>query len=219
MELLIGDKAWSSWSMRPWLALKRTGAPFTETLIRLRRRTSEAVNVAARAAGSPTGLVPVLKAPGLTVWDSLAICEYLAERFPEPRLWPTDPIARALGRSSAAQMHSGFAALRNECSMDLALRTQINLSEDAAGDVRAIVALWRGLLNRFGGPFLLGEGWTIADAFYTPVATRFRTYGIDLAAHGDDGAAQALADRLLATPEYLAWEHGALTDVRPAGLD
>jgi glutathione S-transferase len=219
MELLIGDKAWSSWSMRPWLALKRTGAPFTETLIRLRRRTSEAVNAAARAAGSPTGLVPVLKAGDLTVWDSLAICEYLAERFPEARLWPTDPIARALGRSSAAQMHSGFAALRNECSMDLALRKQVTLSEDAAGNVRAIVALWRGLLDRFGGPFLLGPDWSIADAFYTPIATRFRSYAVDLAAHGDDGGAQALNVRLLAAPEYLAWEHDALTDVRPADLD
>jgi glutathione S-transferase len=219
MELLIGDKSWSSWSMRPWLVLKRTGAPFSETLIRLRRRTSEAVNLAARAAGSPTGLVPVLKDGDLTVWDSLAISEYLAERFPEARLWPADPVARALGRCASAQMHSGFAALRSECSMDLALRTQIALTEDAAGDVRAIVALWAGLLGRFGGPFLLGSDWSIADAFYTPVATRFRTYGIDLAAHGDDGAAQALADRLLATPEYLAWEHGALTDVRPADLE
>jgi glutathione S-transferase len=221
MELLIGDKGWSSWSMRPWLVLRRTGAPFTETLIRLRRRTSEATNAAAMAAGSPTGLVPVLKDGAVTVWDSLAICEFLAERYPEARLWPADPIARAVGRSATAQMHAGFGALREECPMDLALRAPAPaaLSPATREDVRRIVALWRDLLARFGGPFLLGPDWTIADAFYTPVATRFRGYAIDLAANGDDGAAQALAERLLAAPEFLAWEQGALTDARPADLD
>ena len=177
MELLIGDKVWSSWSLRPWLALKHTGAPFTETLIRLRRETSDAVRDAAVAAGSPTGMVPVLRDGSLTVWDSLAICEYLAERFPEAGLWPADAALRAVGRAAAAEMHSGFASLRGECPMDLARREPTTLTPATEDNVRRIVALWRDLLARFGGPFLLGQSWTIADAFYTPVATRFRSYG------------------------------------------
>jgi glutathione S-transferase len=214
MELLIGDKVWSSWSMRPWLVLKHTGAPFAETLIRLRRETSEEVRLAALAAGSPTGMVPVLKDGPVTVWDSLAISEYLAERFPAARLWPADPALRAVGRAAAAEMHSGFAALRNECPMDLALREVANLTEATQENIRRIVALWRDLLGRSGGPFLLGGDWSIADAAFTPVATRFRSYGMDLRDHGDDGTASAYAGRLLETPEYLEWEHGALTDER-----
>jgi glutathione S-transferase len=216
MELLIGDKVWSSWSMRPWLVLRRAGAPFTETLIRLRRETSEEVRLAAIAAGSPSGLVPVLKDGEVTVWDSLAISEYLAERFPAAGLWPADPAARALGRAAAAEMHSGFASLRGECPMELARREPAALSPATQDNVRRIVDLWRRLLARFGGPFLLGEAWSIADAFYTPVATRFRSYAVPLADHGDDGTAAAYAERLLQTPEYREWEHGALTDERVA---
>lgn len=214
MELLIGDKVWSSWSMRPWLVLKHTGAPFTETLIRLRRETSEEVRDAAMAAGSPTGMVPALKDGEVTVWDSLAISEYLAERFAAAVLWPADPAARALGRAAAAEMHSGFASLRGECPMDLVRREPAALSPATQENVRRIVELWRDLLTRFGGPFLLGEAWSIADAFFTPVATRFRSYVVPLADHGDDGTAGAYAARLLQTPEYLDWEHGALTDER-----
>ena len=214
MELLIGDKVWSSWSMRPWLVLRHTGVPFIETLIRLRRETSEEVRDAAIAAGSPTGLVPALKDGEVTVWDSLAISEYLAERFPAAGLWPADPAARALGRAAAAEMHSGFASLRGECPMDLARREPAALSPATQENVRRIVELWRDLLGRFGGPFLLGEAWSIADAFFTPVATRFRSYVVPLTDHGDDGAAGAYAARLLQTTEYLEWEHGALTDER-----
>src|SRR5437763_17215302 len=109
MELLVGTKAWSTWSMRPWLALKHAGEAFTETPIRLRRvETSDD----AAMAGSPTRLVPVLKDGAVTVWDSLAICEYLNDKLPAARLWPSDPVARALGRSAAAEMPSGFASLR-----------------------------------------------------------------------------------------------------------
>ena len=216
MELLIGDKAWSTWSMRPWLVLKRTGAPFTETLIRLRREDSAVVQAAARAAGSPSGLVPALKDGELVIWDSLAISEYLAERFPQARLWPADPAARALGRAAAAEMHSGFTSLRGECPMDLTRRSPSTITPATEDNVRRIVALWRDLLRRFGGPFLLGADWSIADAFYTPVATRLRSYGIHLTDHGDDGAAGAYAERLLETPECLAWEQGALADPRVA---
>ena len=159
----------------------------------------------------PTGLVPALKDGDLTVWDSLAICEYLADRFPAARLWPENPAARALGRAAAAEMHSGFSALRSECPMALGETRVVALSEAAEANVRRIVALWNDLLGRFGGPYLLGD-WSIADAFYTPVATRFRTYGVDLARYGDSGAAAAYNARLLAEPDFLAWEAAALAE-------
>jgi glutathione S-transferase len=210
MELLIGDKMWSSWSMRPWLALKHVGEPFDETLIRLRTETT---NDDARAAGSPNGQVPVLKDGGLVIADSLAICEYLADRHPGG-LWPSDPAARALGRSAAAQMHAGFHSLRGECPMDIALRSHVTVSELTHQDLRALVTLWSGLLSRFGGQWLVGS-WSIADAFYTPVATRIRSYGLPLSDYGDQGACAAYAERLLAAPEFLEWEQGALGDQRP----
>ena len=211
MELLIGDKAWSTWSLRSWLVLKKAGAPITETLIRLRR---EETNAEAIAAGSPNGRVPALKDGEVTVWDSLAICEYAAERYPAAGLWPADPAARALARSAAAEMHSGFHSLRGECPMDLTLRSDVEVSEATHADLRRLVSLWSGLLARSGGPFLCG-GWSIADAFYTPVAARLRSYGLRLTDCGDDGACGAYAARLLETPEFLEWEDGALKDVRP----
>ena len=210
MELLIGDKLWSTWSMRVWLALKHTGAPFTETLIRLRR---EETNADARAAGSPNGQVPVLKDGDVTVWDSIAICEHLAERFPAARLWPADAAARALGRAAAAEMHSSFASLRGECPMDLGLRQEVEVSEATHKDLRRLVELWGGLLGRFGGEYLVGD-WSIADAFYTPVATRLRSYGLRLSDYGDQGPCGAYAERLLQTPEFLEWEAAALADTR-----
>ncbi|HEX4196708.1 MAG TPA: glutathione S-transferase family protein [Caulobacteraceae bacterium] len=208
MEILIGDKIWSSWSLRPWLALKRTGQPFTETLIGL--RTTE-TNAKARAAGSPNGQVPVLKDGDATIWDSLAICEYLADRFADARLWPSDVASRAFGRSAAAEMHAGFASLRGECPMDLGLKTEVELSEATHIDIRRIVALFNELRGRFSadGPFLLGA-WSIADAFYTPVATRFRSYGVMLTDYGDTGPAGAYCEALLETPEFLEWEADAL---------
>jgi glutathione S-transferase len=211
MELLIGDKLWSTWSMRPWLALKHTGAPFTETLIRLR---TERTNDDARAAGSPSGKVPVLKDGEVVVWDSIAICEYLAEKFPSARLWPADAAARALGRAAAAEMHSSFPSLRGECPMDLSLRAELEVSEATHADLRRLVELWGSLLKRFGGPFLVGQ-WSIADAFYTPVATRLRSYGLRLTDYGDTGPCGAYAERLLEAPEFIEWEHAALADVRP----
>jgi glutathione S-transferase len=212
MELLIGDKLWSTWSMRAWLALTHTGEPFTEVPIRLRREETAAD---ARAAGSPHGRVPVLKDGDVTVWDSIAICEYLAEKVPSARLWPVDPTARALGRSAAAEMHSSFASLRGECPMDLSLRSEVTVSEATHIDLRRLVELWSGLLSRFGAEFLVGD-WSIADAFYTPVATRLRSYGLRLGDYGDQGPCAAYADRLLAAPEFLAWEKAALADEVPS---
>ncbi|MBV8684359.1 MAG: glutathione S-transferase family protein [Caulobacteraceae bacterium] len=207
MELLIGDKVWSSWSMRPWLALRHAGAQFTETLIPLRMADTDA---RIRAAGSPSGLVPALKDGDLVIYDSLAICEYAAEAFPEARLWPQDRAARALGRCACAEMHGGFHSMRGELSMDLAKRESASLAPATEADVRRMVALWNSLLARFGGPFLLGPDWSNADAFFTPVATRLRTYGVRPSDYGDTGPAGVYAERLLEQPEYLAWERDAL---------
>ena len=207
MELVIGDKRFSSWSMRPWLVLKRAGQAFEETLITLRREQTRADII---AAGSPTGQVPLLKDGDLTIGDSLAISEYLADRFPEAKLWPQDLATRALARSAAAEMHAGFHSLRGECPMDLKLMEVATLSEATHTDIRRIVALWSGRRARFEGQgeFLLGD-WSIADAFFTPVATRFRSYGVKLSDFGDRGAAGAYAEALLETPEFKAWEAGA----------
>jgi glutathione S-transferase len=209
VELVIGTKAWSTWSLRAWLPLKKTGAAFTETLIQLRQENN--VSADRILAHSPSGLVPLLKDGDVEIGDSLAICEYLAERFPKAGLWPDDPAARALARAAAAEMHSGFAALRSECPMDLAVEPAgpgaAQLSEAAGKDVRRIVALWRTMLARFGGPWLGGAEWGNVDAFFTPVATRFRTYGVNLGEHGDtDAQATAYSIGLLARPEFRAWE-------------
>jgi glutathione S-transferase len=208
MELVIGTKAWSTWSMRPWLALKKTGATFSETEIQLRQENNQSAE--AIKPHSASGLVPVLKDGDLSVCDSLAICEYLAERFPDAGLWPADPAARALARSAAAEMHSGFSALRSECPMDLFAPIEaVKLSDAAQKDLRHITELWNALLDRFGGPYLAGPEWGIVDAFFTPVATRLRTYGVRLADFGDPGPAARYAERLLERPEFLAWQAGA----------
>jgi glutathione S-transferase len=209
MELVIGSKKTSSWSMRPWLALKRTGATFEEVNV----PWHPDVRGGHLAMHSPSGKAPVLKDGELVIWDSLAICEYLADRFPQAQLWPADVGRRALGRAAACEMHSGFASLRGECPMDLTLEKEVELSELTHADIRRVVALWNELRGRFGGegPFLLGA-WSIADAFFTPVATRFRSYGVILSDYGDTGAAGAYAETLLEQPEFLEWREGALAE-------
>ena len=209
MEIVIGTRKWSTWSLRAWLPLKQAGVTFTETLVPLRETgTTEAL-----AALSPSRLAPVLKDRGLVIWDSLAICEYLNEALPQVKLWPADPARRALGRAAAAEMHSGFASLRGECPMDLSLSIEADLTEATAKDIRRIVELWSSLRGRFGadGPFLLGP-WSIADAFYTPVATRFRSYGVKLSDYGDTGVAGEYGNALLETPAFKAWEEAALKE-------
>lgn len=209
MQLIIGDKNWSTWSMRPWLVLERHNIPFEERHIRLRQDDTQAKI----APLSPSGKIPALIDGDLLVWDSLAICEYLADLYPEKDLWPSDQTARALARSATAEMHSGFGPLRKECPMDLTLRTTLELGEDTQKDVRRLVILLGGLRRRYAaaGPFLTGA-WSIADAFFTPVATRLRTYGVNLADYGDDGVAQAYVEALLGTAEFLAWEQDALAE-------
>lgn len=208
--LVIGDKTFSSWSLRPWLALKAAGIPFAEEHVRLRQPdTKQAI-----LPHSPSGKVPALKSGGDIVWDSLAILEFLAERHPEKQLWPADPSARAAARSIAAEMHSGFATLRNEMPMDLLARLPSPpIGEALASDIGRVVAIWKNMRARFGyaGPFLFGA-FSNADAMYAPVATRFRTYGVDLAAFGDDGTAATYAQAIFAMPAMTAWTEGAIEE-------
>lgn len=210
MEIVIGDKNLSSWSLRPWLVLKRTGAPFTETLIRLNREdtTQEILK------HSPTGLVPALKTDeGETLWDTLAISEWLAERYPEAKLWPADPVARAFARCAAAEMHAGFASLRGECPMNLKRSIAADITPLTGSNLRRLSELFTSLRTRFEakGPYLVGD-WSIADAFYTPVATRIRSYGLKLSDYGDTGPAGRYVQTLLEQPDFLEWERAALDD-------
>jgi glutathione S-transferase len=206
-ELVIGDKNYSSWSLRPWFALKAFEIPFAETHIRLRQPdTRQQI-----AAHSPSGKVPALKAGALVIWDSLAIIEYLAERHPSLNLWPRDAAARAVARSASAEMHSSFNALRAEMPMDLlsALPSPA-IGEALERDIRRMVQLWSDCRKEYGagGAFLFGA-LSAADAMFAPVATRFMTYGVDLAAYGDDGSAAEYCAALLATPAMEEWRWGA----------
>ncbi|CAA7621419.1 glutathione S-transferase family protein [Magnetospirillum sp. SS-4] len=178
LTLVIGTKRYSSWSLRPWLALKAAGAEFREIEITLRQPDTKAEIL----KHSPSGKVPLLIDDGLRVWDSLAICEYVAERFPDARLWPEDPVARAVARAVSAEMHSGFVPLRQNCQMDLCLDAPMaDIPAEVSADVERIDALWRDCRGRFGqdGPFLFGR-FSVADAMYAPVVTRMRTYHLPL---------------------------------------
>ena len=210
--LVIGNKNLSSWSLRPWLALKHCGIPFAEERIRLRQPDSKAEIL----RHTPAGKVPALKVNDLVVWDSLAILEYLADRHPEHRLWPQGEEARAAARSISAEMHAGFATLRNDMPMDLlSLLPSPPISAALEADVRRIAAIWKATRARFGesGPFLFGA-FSNADAMYAPVATRFRTYGVDLARFGDDGSGTAYAAAILALPAMAEWTRGAAAEIR-----
>jgi glutathione S-transferase len=207
LSLVIGDKAWSSWSLRPWLAMKASKIAFQEEQIQLRQPDT----AAEIARHSPSGRVPVLKHGAVTVWDSLAICEYLAELAPEAQLWPRDMGARAAARAVCAEMHAGFHALRKEFPMDFHARMDgCAPSEQARADIGRVISIWRELRRKYraAGPFLFGA-FTIADAMFAPVATRFRTYCLDLAAYGDDGSAANYAQTILAMPSMAEWGEGA----------
>ena len=176
LVLAIGDKNLSSWSMRPWLALKTSKLSFEEKNIVL-DRPDTAENI---RKYSPSGRVPVLIHGKTTIWDSLAICEYIAELAPEAELWPELRHERAHARSIASEMHSSFSAIRSQLSMDIRLRMQVNhLTSDTVADIRRVVAIWKECLSKSSGPFLFGK-FTIADAFYAPIVMRFRSYGIDV---------------------------------------
>jgi glutathione S-transferase len=207
--IVIGDKNLSSWSMRPWLVLAKCGVPFDELVIRLDRPDTKA----RLAAETPHGKVPVLRDDGLVIWESLAICEHLAERHPEAKLWPSDPAARARARSVATEMHAGFAALRREMPCNVALRTTKAPTEEVQKDVARLVAIFRTEREAHAGagPYLFGA-WSIADAFFTPVATRFRSYGVRI----DEPIARAYCETLLADPAFIAWERGAIAEKETA---
>jgi glutathione S-transferase len=203
--LIIGNRTYSSWSLRGWLAASLSGVEFRIELVRL----SEPGTHAALLGHSPADRVPVLRHGDRVIWDSLAIIEYLAELRPDAALWPTDAAARALARSISAEMHAGFAALRG--SMPMNLRKALpgkGRGPGVAEDIERIVAIWREARSRFGGggPFLFGR-YSAADVMYTPVASRFRTYGVAL-----DATCQAYADAVLAWPAFLAWEAAALEE-------
>jgi glutathione S-transferase len=214
-RLVIGNKTTSSWSLRPWLALKQAGLEFDEIRINLRAPDKKEQIRAHSAAGR----VPVLWAGDLMIWDSLAILEYIAERHPEKRLWPANADARAIARSASAEMHSGFQALREHCPMQILLREpRSEHIEPVQNNIRRIVGLWKDCRHRFGGdgPFLFSH-FTIADAMYAPVVSRFRTYVDDLAAFDDDGTAAAYIETMFALPAMDEWVRGARKEVAAAG--
>jgi glutathione S-transferase len=206
LTLVIGNKNYSSWSMRPWLLLRQAGIPFDEVRIPLYVPGSE-IDL---AQWSPSGKVPALNEGDIRVWDSLAICEYLAERFPELELWPADAAARAVARSVSAEMHAGFGALREHMSMNIRARYPgMGRTPDCLADIERILAIWAECRARFGssGDFLFGR-FGIADAMFTPVVLRFETYGVAL-----EGAARAYAEAILALPALREWVADAVAEV------
>ena len=202
MKLYIGNKNYSSWSLRPWVLMRQLEIEFEENL----RPFPSAVEPHPFREFSPTGKVPCLVDGATTVWDSLAICEYLAEQF--PRVWPSDSAARAWARSAAAEMHSGYSNIRNTCTMNCGLRVQLRTVPPAVtAEWARMDELWCDGLSRFHGPFLAGQVFTAVDAFYAPVAFRIQTYSPALSE-----AALGYAQRLLALPTMQQWYEAALRE-------
>ena len=212
LQLYIGNKNYSSWSMRPWVLLTGAGIPFEEKMVRFDSFDAHSAFKSVVAAINPVGKVPVLVEDGFAVWDTLAIAEYLAERFPDKQLWPADARARARARSVCAEMHSGFTALRNHCSMNIeASLPEIGriLWRDQAGvraDIARLESMWTGLLAEHGGPMLFGE-FGIADAYFAPVCSRIRTYALPVSP-----TVAAYVDRVHQLPAVQAWVQQALAE-------
>jgi len=201
-RLYIANKNYSSWSLRPWILMRALDIPFEERLAAF----SGGSNWKAFRRFSPNGRVPCLHDGDQVVWDSLAIAEYLAERH--PGVWPEASGARAWARSVSSEMHSGFDELRRRCSMSCGQRVALGeFGEGLAADVRRVDELWTEGLQRFGGPWLVGEGFGAADAFYAPVAFRVQTYGLELGP-----VARGYCDRLLDHPGMRAWYEAALAE-------
>ncbi|WP_027802031.1 glutathione S-transferase family protein [Paraburkholderia dilworthii] len=204
MKLLIGDKNYSSWSMRPWLLLKHFGIAFDEVLIHLNQPGTNAA-VLAHAPNGPGKVPCLIDDTGVAIWDSLAIAETLAERFPQHALWPRDAAARAHARSVSAEMHSGFGDLRSNMWMNIrASFPGKNATPGVLTDIARIEAIWRNCLDTYGGPFLFGE-FSIADAMYAPVAMRFNTWQPALAE-----TSSAYVRRVMGVPAVKAWIDAAL---------
>ncbi len=203
--LVIANKCYSSWSLRPWLLLKHLGIAFDEVLVPLGQPDTSA----RIREHSPAGRVPILKDGDITVWDSLAIMEYAAERWPAAGVWPHERAARALARSISAEMHSGFQALRNGCPMNLGKRFgPKDRGEGVARDIARIEAIWQDARARFGqaGPFLFGA-FSAADAMYAPVVTRLDTYSAEVSP-----ASRAYMEAVLGLPAYAEWRAAALQE-------
>lgn len=212
LKLYIGNKNYSSWSMRPWVLLQQAGIPFEEIKLRFDSFDADSDFKAQIGPVNPVGKVPALDDDGLVAWDSLAIAEYLAERFPDKPLWPASVAARARARSVCAEMHSGFGALRAACPMnieaDLAEVGQLIWRDQPAvrADVARLVAMWRELLAEHQGPMLFG-GFSIADAFFAPVCMRLKGYALPVPSD-----ISAYIERLCALPGVKAWIAGALAE-------
>jgi glutathione S-transferase len=206
LKLVIGNKNYSSWSMRPWLALRANNIPFEEVFISLYTGAADKQRI---LNFSRSGKVPILVDGDVAVWDSLAIIEYVAERFTEKRLWPEHSAHRAHARAISAEMHSGFAALRNECGMNLHRPVRaIELSDEARANIARIEEIWAECRKRYGqsGPFLFGS-FGAADAMFAPVVHRFRTYAVAVSEE-----TQAYMDTMMALPAFAEWTTAGLAE-------
>lgn len=212
LKLYIGNKNYSSWSMRPWVLLKQAGIDFEEVLVRFDSFDAQSAFKQTLGAVTPVGKVPVLVDGALVVWDSLAIAEYLAEKFPEKALWPAAAAERALARSICAEMHSGFGALRTACPMnieaDLRSMGQLIWRDKPAvrADMARLVSMWSELLARHRGPMLFGD-FSIADAYFAPVCMRLSSYGLPVPQDIGD-----YIGRVSALPGVKAWMDDALAE-------
>ncbi|MFN3233428.1 MAG: glutathione S-transferase N-terminal domain-containing protein [Alphaproteobacteria bacterium] len=197
MKLLIAPKNYSSWSVRPWVLMRHFDIPFEEVIAPLFAEDNAKATI---ENWSAAGKVPVLKDGDVTIWDSLSIMEYVAERFPEKMLWPVESAARAVARSVAAEMHSSFMALRNEMPMNARGHVPgFRYSSDCAADIARVFEIWRDCVDGSGGPFLFGE-FCIADAMYVPVISRLKTYGVSFGQ-----TASAYADAVWSLPAIQHW--------------
>jgi glutathione S-transferase len=202
-KLIISSRNYSSWSLRGWLLTRLSGLPFDVEII------DDAASRAELLMRSSSTLVPCLVHDGLSVWDTLAIAEYLNELRPEAHMLPAERVARARCRSISGEMHSGFSALRSALPMNLRARKKnFAVWSAARADIDAVIEIWRGCLATWGGPFLFGDSITIADAMYAPVVTRFQTYDVRL-----DAACAAYSTRILALPDMVEWIEASATEI------
>jgi len=219
LKLYIGNKNYSSWSMRPWVLMKQAGIAFEEVMVPFDSFDADSKFKKIIEALNPAGRVPVLVDAGTVVYDTLAICEYLAETYPAKALWPRDKALRAHARSVCAEMHSGFEALRNHCSMnieaDLRVQGKIILRDQpqVRAELARIVQMWGGLLEAHGGPMLFGE-FGIADAYFAPVGVRIKTFGLPV-----PPAIAAYVERVQQLPGVKAWIDEALVEKRFVVMD
>ncbi|MFZ2308267.1 MAG: glutathione S-transferase family protein [Rhodoferax sp.] len=212
LKLYIGNKNYSSWSMRPWVLLQQSGIPFQEVMVRFDSFEAHSSFKKTLQGATPTGKVPLLVDGDLAIWDTLAIAEYLAEQFPEKHLWPADKAARARARSICAEMHSGFTALRGNCPMNIEAQladTGALIWRDKPGvraDVQRLVDMWSALLQEHGGPLLFGD-FSLADAYFAPVCMRLKSYALPV-----PPAIAAYVERVCALPGVKAWIDQALAE-------